>query len=364
MRGHCGRRDLDVAAVVFWVGLSAVAACSNDTGGPALMSTQPTVGLVAGTSGTSMSPAAGAGATTASSAAGSAAISSSGSAGGSAPVSSTAGSGAAPVSSAAGSSAAQAAVGGSGAAGDASAAVSGGAGGSGGSGASGTGGQAGAGGQGGADAETHEDLGKGDGQDVVTLGDSYMSNTLQVEGTGGGIVPALATASGQRYPNYAVQGTMLLMADSFGPAIPTQWDDAVRVNTKIKTVIITGGGNDIIQSAALKMSCMTGGDDCKQLLMKESAAFDALWTKMADAGVQDVIHVGYATDTGTVDPSVLSAATTPPICLSGRIRCHELDTTALIMKQIAGDGIHPLAAANMRVAKAIVDLMAKEGIRR
>jgi hypothetical protein len=363
MRGHCGRQDLDVAAVVFWVGLSAIAACSNDAGNAALTSPQPTVGLVAGTSGTSMSSA-GTGATTASSGAGSAAISSSGSAagsGGSAPVGSAAGSGAARVSPAGGSGAGQGGVGDSSAAGDGSAAVSGGAGGSG---TGGQGGASGQGGAGGADAETHADLGKGDGQDVVTLGDSYMSNSLQVEGTGGGIVPALATASGQRYPNYAVQGTMLLMADSFGPAIPTQWDSAVRVNAKIKTVIITGGGNDIIQSASLKMSCMTGGDDCKQLLMKESAAFDALWTKMADAGVQDIIHVGYATDTGTVDPSVLSAAMTPPICLSGRIRCHELDTTALIMKQIAGDGIHPLQAANTRVAKAIVDLMAKEGVRR
>jgi hypothetical protein len=34
------------------------------------------------------------------------------------------------------------------------------------------------------------------------------------------------------------------------------------------------------------------------------------------------------------------------------------------MKQIAGDGIHPLSSANERVAQAIVDLMAKEGMRR
>jgi hypothetical protein len=328
-----------------------------------MTSMQPSVGLGgAGTTGVSM-PAAGA--TSVSGVAGSAALSPIGSAagsGGSTPNSSAAGSGGATVSPAVGGSAGQGAAGGS-RAGDGSAAGSGGAAAlSGGAGGSGAGGQGGAG-AGGAPS-THEDLGKGDGQDVVTLGDSYMSNSLQIEGTGGGIVPALATASGQRYPNHAVQGTMLLMADSYGPAIPTQWDDAVRVNAKIKTVIMTGGGNDIIQSASLKMSCMTGGDDCKQLLMKESAAFDALWTKMADAGVQDIIHVGYATDTGTVDPSVLSVVTTPPICLTGRIRCHDLDTTALIMKQLAGDGIHPLQAANTRVAKAIVDLMEKEGIRR
>src|SRR5262245_31116443 len=51
----------------------------------------------------------------------------------------------------------------------------------------------------------HEDLGKGDGRDVVLMGDSYMSNTLQLEGTGGGLAPSLQRASGQPYPNYGVQ---------------------------------------------------------------------------------------------------------------------------------------------------------------
>jgi hypothetical protein len=157
---------------------------------------------------------------------------------------------------------------------------------------------------------------------------------------------------------------MLLMDDSFGPAIPTQWDDAKRADADIKTVIMTGGGNDIIQSDSLKASCMTGGDDCKGLLMRESKAYDALWAKVADSGVLDVIRVKYAEDTGTVDPSILGSFTPPEICSTGKIRCHDLDTSALIMKQLAADGIHPLQGANDRVAKAIVELMDKEGIRR
>jgi hypothetical protein len=100
-----------------------------------------------------------------------------------------------------------------------------------------------------ASAPMHADLGKGDGSDVVLIGDSWMSNTLQLEGTGGGISPALIKVSGQRYRNYAVQGVMLLSFSTFGPAIPSQWDAAVRANSKIKTVVMTAGGNDIIQSA-------------------------------------------------------------------------------------------------------------------
>jgi hypothetical protein len=213
----------------------------------------------------------------------------------------------------------------------------------------------------------HADLGKGDGHDVILLGDSYMSNTLQFEGTGGGIVPSLLAVSGQRYRNYAVQGTMLLMDNSYGPAIPTQWDDAKRANPDIKTVVMTGGGNDIIQSTSLKASCMMGGADCKDLLMKVNARLDQLWTQMAESGVQDIIRVKYATDSGTVADSLLkdpTLATVPPICTTGKVRCHAVETTDLVMGQRAADGIHPLAGANDRMAKAIFDLMAQEGIRR
>jgi hypothetical protein len=213
----------------------------------------------------------------------------------------------------------------------------------------------------------HEDLGKGDGHDVVLLGDSYMSNTLQIEGTGGGIVPSLLQMTGQPYRNYAVQGTMLLMDDSYGRAIPTQWDDAKGANPDIKTVVMTGGGNDIIQNSSLSQACMTGGDACKQLLIQEKMRFDQVWSAMADAGVQDIIHVGYSTATGTVDAKLLNdpdVTSAPPICTSGKVRCHDLATTALIMGELAADNIHPLQAANDRIASALVDLMAKEGIRR
>jgi hypothetical protein len=41
---------------------------------------------------------------------------------------------------------------------------------------------------------------------------------------------------------------MLLSLSTFGPAIPSQWDDAVRENSKIKTVVMTAGESDILQA--------------------------------------------------------------------------------------------------------------------
>ena len=194
-----------------------------------------------------------------------------------------------------------------------------------------------------------------------------MSNTLQIEGTGGGIAPALQQVSMQPYRNYAVQGVMMLQADAFGPAIPTQYPAAKMANPDIKTVVMTGGGNDIIQgSSALQADCKMGGAMCKMTLDQIGDALNTLWTQMATDGVQDIVFVNYSTDVGTVAPSLRGdgGVPTPMICLTGKIRCWEYDSTAAVMKQIAADGIHPVAAANQRMATEIYALMTQEGMRR
>ncbi|HVW25310.1 MAG TPA: hypothetical protein VHC69_08055 [Polyangiaceae bacterium] len=226
-------------------------------------------------------------------------------------------------------------------------------------GAAGASGAAGAGG-----APTHPDLGEGDGSDVVLMGDSWMSNTLQIEGTGGGLAPSLIAVAKKPYRNYAVQGVMMLMADTFGPAIPTQWDEATAMNPNIKTVVMTGGGNDIIQNPTIQSSCTQGTDACKMLLSQISDALNTLWTKMADGNVQDVVYVQYASDVGSTAQSVRDSMAIPTICTSGRIRCHAVDSTDAVMKQIAADGIHPLQAANDRLAQVVYDLMMSQGMRR
>jgi len=212
----------------------------------------------------------------------------------------------------------------------------------------------------------HVDLGKGDGSDVILLGDSWMSNTLQIEGTGGGISPALQQVSMQPYRNYAVQGVMMLMADTFGPAIPTQYPAAKAANPNIKTVVMTGGGNDIIQNSTLQADCKMGGAMCKMTLDQIGEALNTLWTQMAADGVQDIVFINYSDDVGTVAPSLRGdgGVPTPMICSTGKVRCWEYDSTAAVMKQIAADGIHPLAAANTRMATEVYALMTSEGMRR
>jgi hypothetical protein len=208
--------------------------------------------------------------------------------------------------------------------------------------------------------EEPADLGKGDGSDVVTIGDSWMSNTL---GSGDGIEGALLRLTRQPYRNYGVQGVLLLEPSLFGPAIPTQYDDAKRRDREISTVIMTGGGNDIIQNPAVEASCRTAGDACKAKLAEITAALNTLWTEMAEDGVKDVVLIRYAEDAGSTDPAVRMLAGTPAICATDKIRCHTVETTAAVMGDLL-DGIHPTRAANDRIAKVVQDLLVAKGIRR
>jgi len=191
------------------------------------------------------------------------------------------------------------------------------------------------------------DHGEGDGSDVVTIGDSWM--TLGFSG-----IEQSLRAAGKNYRNYAAAGTTL------GGSIPGQYDRAVRANPDIKTVIMTGGGNDIMFSNG----CATM-ESCAEAVKMITMMLNTLWTKMAMDGVKDVLYINYSRDAGTSPTD--TRPTTPPdppaICLTGMIRCHSLPTTDLVMGQLL-DGIHPTSAANGRIAAAVIELLEMKGARR
>jgi lysophospholipase L1-like esterase len=189
------------------------------------------------------------------------------------------------------------------------------------------------------------DLGKGDGSDVVTIGDSWMTMY------GGGIEGGL-DRQGTRYRHFGVPGTTLIDGD-----IPAQWE---RSGKKASTVIMTGGGNDIMFSGG----CNTA-EACEMSVARIQAALNELWTKMADEGVKDVIYVNYSKDAGTAPQGTRPTTPPPPvpICTTGRINCYSLATTDLVMGELP-DGIHPSGAAHTRIGAALMELMEKNGVRR
>jgi hypothetical protein len=201
---------------------------------------------------------------------------------------------------------------------------------------------------------TEEDLGMGDGSDVITIGDSWMNLGLE------GIQQSLRKASGQPYRVYGVAGTQVLTG-----AIPGQYDSAKRADPDIKTVVMTGGGNDVLLTG-LSSACTSGAESCRTQLERIMVEFDKLWAKMSMDGVRDVVLVHYASDAGGgVNPSLMHDQRLMMHCGSvpAPLRCHLLFTDDIVMGAYQ-DGVHPTSAAYDRLGKAVFDLMVAEGMRR
>jgi lysophospholipase L1-like esterase len=204
-------------------------------------------------------------------------------------------------------------------------------------------------GSGGSDAPApmHEDLGMGDGKDVITIGDSWMNLILS------GIEQSLEKISGRDYRNYSVPGTLVL-----NEQIPGQYESAKQENPTIKTVVMTGGGNDILSSSCADEACNPIVDDVAKRLSE-------LYKEMANDGVQDVVVIGYTypddqTRHASLDHSRMLSAT--QCTTDASPRCHYIDSTMLDIT--LRDGIHPDDAGYDLIGKTVWELMQKEGMRR
>jgi lysophospholipase L1-like esterase len=170
------------------------------------------------------------------------------------------------------------------------------------------------------------------------------------------------------YRAEAIGGTTLLgggVIDLISANIPTQYQQAVQADPDVKTVIMTAGGNDILQTG-LQEDCEMQGEACAAQVTKVLDTLSMLWAKMAADGVQDIVYILYATPAGkSVDFLLPSGDGALKRCgaVPAPARCHIVETLAIVMGDIP-DGIHPSQTASDRIGKAVVDLMAARGMRR
>ncbi|MFM2418427.1 MAG: hypothetical protein RL385_3150, partial [Pseudomonadota bacterium] len=204
-------------------------------------------------------------------------------------------------------------------------------------------------------AVPHTDLGRGNGKDVIAIGDSWMLLLLT------GIQESLTKVSMQPYRKYGAPGTQVVTGE-----IPRQFDTALRADRNIKTVVMTGGGNDILLTGA-GADCETGGPNCAAKLDDVAKTLDTLWAKMSTSGVQDVVHVMYAEIAVKNNPvKNLPAHLTrlQTLCNSHPpMRCFQLNTDSIV-DRLRIDGIHPTDENYDKIGKAVFDLMTAEGMRR
>jgi hypothetical protein len=209
-----------------------------------------------------------------------------------------------------------------------------------------------------------KDRGMGDGKDVITIGDSWMN--LGAEG----IQFSVEKASGRSYRKYGVGGTRLL-----NEAIPMQYAMAKSENSDIKTVIMTGGGNDILQDLAVHFQCIDSAFDsnevCRGRIDEVADRLSKLWAEMAEDGVQDVIIIGYTRKAGIFGPLTksanYSASKIPPLCekVPEPLRCHVFDSDEFVPSlALRVDGIHPDSASYDAIGEALWEQMQEWGVRR
>jgi lysophospholipase L1-like esterase len=197
-------------------------------------------------------------------------------------------------------------------------------------------------------ADSGDDPGEGDGKDVITIGDSYMSLLVT------GIQQSLEKISKRDYRNYAFPGTLVL-----NEQIPNQFTMALAEDADIKTVVMTGGGNDVLTGTC------TGS--CEEIVDKVGVRLDTLYADMATAGVQDVILVsyGYPADESRHASLDYSRSLLPKRCsATGMPRCHFIDPVEQLAGKIGSDGIHPTAEGYDILGQLVWDLMQSAHVRR
>ena len=204
------------------------------------------------------------------------------------------------------------------------------------------------------DPGTPGDPGKGDGRDVVMLGDSWMSFSL-----GTGIDASLLAVAGQPYRGYAIAGSELLNGQ-----IETQYTLAKAEDADIKTVVMTAGGDDVFRLDR-RQDCIDGGTACAQTLTEIGTALAALWQTMATDGVQDVVYVQFNPDAGGgIAGFAEYSAGLAQACDAAALRCHFVTIDDLVMGELRLDGVHPSDAAFNRIGAAVFTLMVMERVAR
>ena len=208
------------------------------------------------------------------------------------------------------------------------------------------------------------DLGVGDGRDVITIGDSWMNLGVGALSLGG-IQTSLEKASGRTYRKYGVGGTKLLDG-----AIPGQYTRAKAEDPDIKTVIMTAGGNDILQDPAILAECTAFTNACKTRIDQVASRLVTLWDQMARDGVRDVVIIGYTRKANIAglplaDSAEYSNQVIAPLCEKVRapLRCHALDSDTVFDGSTL-EGIHPTARGFDAIGKGVWELMVSEGMRR
>jgi len=197
-----------------------------------------------------------------------------------------------------------------------------------------------------------------DRNDVVTVGDSIfdLSGDLQRN---------LEANAGQTFRDYTISGAEL-SGGSLARAINLQYSDANSFNGDISTVLMNGGGNDILIPAMvgdlygcrIKWYRKNISSRCKNLINNVYVDLVNLMNTMHSDGVNNIVYLGYyELPRGNANlNSALEYGVTRlgDACANTNASCAFIDSRGSIPAEyVLDDNIHPTAEGSQVLADLV-----------
>ncbi len=197
-----------------------------------------------------------------------------------------------------------------------------------------------------------------DRNEIITLGDSIFDLSGEIQAN-------LEQNAGQTFRDYTLSGAELnggLLAKS----VAQQYIDAKADDANIVTIVMDGGGNDILIPAILfdPYGCKTHwwrwsiSRSCKGLVDDIYVEGVNMLNEIDADGVQNVIYLGYYHTAGL--QSNLAQAVDygdkrlSEACANTTANCSYIDPRgSIVSSDIIGDGIHPNSSGSQKLADLI-----------
>ncbi len=203
-----------------------------------------------------------------------------------------------------------------------------------------------------------------DNNQVVTLGDSIFDLSDKLQGN-------LEEYAGQTFRKYTLNGAQLYSTGLGIAPVVEQYAQARLDDSDIRTIVMDGGGNDILIPVIAQFDpyrCKTRWYQFGQLSSKCKEFIDDLYVEgvnilddMDDDGVENIIYLGYYYTKNALLPlKNLKQAidygnhTLARACENSAVNCTFIDPRATIVNSdINIDGIHPSTSGSRKLADLI-----------
>jgi len=197
-----------------------------------------------------------------------------------------------------------------------------------------------------------------DRNEIISLGDSVLDLSGEIEAN-------LEALAGQTFRNYS-RSAAEIAGGVLAPSVVNQYGAANNTDSNIDTIIMNGGGNDILIPAKLfdPYGCRTRwyrrniSNSCKNLVQNIYVDAVNLLNNMGNDGVENILYIGYYHPKGG-DANLSKAVDYGNewlgyACDNTAANCDLTPSVSAITENdILSDDIHPNASGSAKIANLV-----------